>query len=215
MNQKSKTSEVSVGYMRVSTTEDRQKLGLDVQRRKLQEANVTYLFGEAMSGRKDERPEFKKAIHKAKKLASEGKSVTFVVYKLDRLARKMSTLLSTLEELQRSGVAFRSLSENIDTSTPGGVLMMQLLGMFSEFEVNTLRARTKEALYQARLEGKQLGRPAVPAKTQEAIRKLYQNHAFSVETTAKKYGVSVRTVYRLAKSSGLSRRQPNFEASNS
>lgn len=197
---------VSVGYVRVSTTENRQKLGFDVQKRKLNEIGIDYLYSETMSGRKDERPEFNKAIKQAKCLAARGNKVIFVVYKLDRLARKMSTILSTLEDLQKAGVSFKSLTENVDTSTATGTLMMQLLGMFSEFEVNTTRARIKEALKQARLEGKILGRPPMSDKTKRNIASLYQNASLPVEAIAKRFHISVRTVYRVAKNSGISRR---------
>lgn len=201
---------VSVGYIRVSTSEDRQKLGYEIQRSQLTEAGVTYLYAETLSGRKDDRPEFIKAVKQAKRLARQGKKVTFVVYKLDRLARKMATILTTLEDLQKAGVSFKCLSENVNTATASGTLMMQLLGMFSEFEVNTLRARTKEALRQAKLEGKLLGRPPVTEDIRVRILDLYQNDSITVETVARQCKVSARTVYRIAKASGISRRGQNF-----
>lgn len=200
------TKKTMVGYIRVSTSEDRQKLGYDAQLRHLQDSGCTkYLYAETMSGKIDGRPEFNKAVKMAKKLAADGEDVTFVVFKLDRLARKMSTLLVTLEDLQMAGVRFKSLSENIDTSTPSGVLMMQLLAMFSEFEVNTTSARIKEALKQAKLEGKTLGRPAIDDNTQLKILQMYQNPSLTVKDIAKRCHVSLRTVYRIAKKAGVSR----------
>lgn len=203
---------VSVGYIRVSTSEDRQKLGYDIQKRKLKERGVNYIYGETLSGRKDDRPEFLKALSKAKSLSAQGYQVTFVVYKLDRFARKMSTILNMIEDLQTANVNFMSLSENVDTSTLSGTMMMQLLGVFSEFEVNTLRARTKEAMYQAKLEGKLIGRPPLKDSVKKKVTNLYQNTSLSVETIAKRCGVSRRSVYRIARDSGISRHSRYIDA---
>lgn len=203
---------VSVGYIRVSTSEDRQKLGFDIQKRKLKERGVNYIYGETLSGRKDDRPEFLKALSKAKHLSEQGYQVTFVVYKLDRFARKMSTILNMIEDLQKSNVNFMSLSENVDTSTLSGTMMMQLLGVFSEFEVNTLRARTREAMQQAKLEGKQIGRPPLKDSVKKKVIHLYQNTDLSVETIARHCGVSRRSVYRIVKTSGTSRRSRDIDA---
>ncbi len=116
----------------------------------------------------------------------------------------------TLEDLQKAGFSFKCLSENVDTSTASGTLMMQLLGMFSEFEVNTLCARTKEALRQAKLEGKLLGRPPVADNIRVTVLDLYQNHSTTVEAVARRCKVSARTVYRIAKKSGVSRHGQNL-----
>ncbi|QXG60329.1 recombinase family protein [Lacticaseibacillus casei] len=205
-----KIKAISVGYIRVSISEDRQKLGYDIQKRKLKERGVDYIYGETLSGRKDDRPEFLKALIKAKTLAAKGYQVTFVVYKLDRFARKMSTILNVLEDLKQAGVNFMSLSENVDTSTVSGIMMMQLLGVFSEFEVNTIRARTREAMAQAKLEGKIIGRPPLRGSVKEKVAELYQKTALPVETIALRCNVSRRSVYRIVKIFGISRRKDEF-----
>lgn len=197
--------EIRIGYVRVSTAEDRQKLGYEAQKRILTDNNISAIYSEKMSGRKDDRPQFKKALNKAKLLAKKGYKVTFVVVKLDRLSRKMSSLLNILEDLKVNNIAFKSIKDDIDTSTPAGILMMQLLAMFSEFEVNTLRERTREGLRQAKLDGKTLGRPGLDEKLKNKIAKLYCDPDIDVKAVAKRCNVSERSVYRIAKERNLSR----------
>ncbi|WP_125713963.1 recombinase family protein [Companilactobacillus kedongensis] len=196
---------IAIGYVRVSTIEDRQKLGFEAQKRILSDNKVTKIYSEKISGRKDNRPEFIKAIRYAKSMSKKGYSVTFTVVKLDRVSRKMSALLNILEDLKANKIAFKSVTENIDTSSAAGILMMQLLAMFSEFEVNTLRTRTKEALHQARLDGKILGRPGLDMETQNKIEEYYRNPDITVKEVALKCDVSERSVYRIAKDRNLSR----------
>ncbi|WP_334328658.1 recombinase family protein [Companilactobacillus sp. HBUAS59699] len=197
--------EVLIGYVRVSTIEDRQKLGFEAQKRILKDNNVDYIYSEKISGRKDDRPQFRKAIKKCKKLSQSGADVTFVVVKLDRVSRKMSSLLNILEDLKENNISFRSINENIDTTSATGILMMQLLAMFSEFEVNTLRTRTKEALRQAKLDGKILGRPSYNENIRQKVVSMYRNPDLTVKEVAEKCNVSERTVYRIAKDNKLSR----------
>lgn len=194
-----------IGYVRVSTAEDRQKLGYEAQKRILADNNIDEVYAEKISGRKDDRPEFKKAIHKCKRLVNRGYKVTFVVVKLDRVSRKMSSLLNILEDLKANNIAFKSVKDDIDTSTPSGILMMQLLAMFSEFEVNTLRVRTKEGLKQAVIDGKTLGRPSYSNEVRDKVARLYCNPDISLREVAKRSGVSTRTVNRIAKERNLSR----------
>lgn len=204
-NDSNEVKEYKIGYVRVSTAEDRQKLGYEAQKRILTDNNIHTIYSEKMSGRKDDRPEFKKALNKAKSLAKRDYKVTFVVVKLDRLSRKMSSLLNILEDMKANNIAFKSIKDDIDTSTPSGILMMQLLAMFSEFEVNTLRERTKEGLKQARLDGKTLGRPALDNKVKDKVAKLYCNPDITVKEVAVRCNVSERTVYKIAKERNLSR----------
>ena len=127
-----KLDKVKIGYARTSTLE--QNLGMEIQLDSLKECDI--IFSEKQSGGKDDRQEFNKAITLAKELAKMNKQVHFCVYKMDRLGIKTSTLLKTIEDLKECGVEFVSVKENIDTTTPTGVLMYQLLGIFSEFELN-------------------------------------------------------------------------------
>jgi putative DNA-invertase from lambdoid prophage Rac len=97
-----------------------------------------------------------------------------LVWRLDRWGRSVADLVSTLQELQHLGVAFVSLTEALDLTTPAGRAMAGLLAVFAEFEREILRERVRAGLAQARLNGKRLGRP--PSVVHNAIetRKLYR-----------------------------------------
>lgn len=195
---------INVGYARVSSLDDRQKLGLELQVAALSNCQVTY--SEKQSGKDDERPELAKAIELAKELRKLNKKVSFCVYKMDRLSRKTSTLLKIVEELKEDGIEFVSVKENIDTATPTGILMYQLLGIFAEFELNNLRQRTREGLEQARRNGVVLGKPPIPDKLQRKIVSLYKNNSIPVKQIAEQLNVSESTVYKAARQHGISRR---------
>lgn len=146
---------IMVAYARVSSTDDRQKLGLEIQEKALEGCN--YIFKEKHSGSDDDRLQLAKAINKAKQLVQDGYKVSFCVYKMDRFSRKTSTLLKIIEELKDCWVEFISIKESVDTSTSTGILMYQLLGIFAEFELNNLKQRTREGLAQAKANGVKLG----------------------------------------------------------
>lgn len=197
--------EVKIGYARVSSIDDRQKLGLAVQHEALKDCQIIY--SEKQSGSKDQRSELIKATKFAKELADCGKKVSFCVYKMDRLSRKTSTLLRLVEDLKEHQIEFVSVKENIDTSTPTGILMYQLLGIFAEFELNNIRQRTREGLEQARKNGVVLGKPPVSKKKQREIIRLYSLDTLSVKQIAERLEISESTVYKIAKQHGLSRRK--------
>ena len=195
---------IKIGYARTSTIE--QNLGLEVQTGAL--ADCSIIFSEKQSGSNDNRSELDKAINLAKDLSSCGKQVSFCVYKMDRLSRKTSTLLKLVEDLKESGIEFVSIKENIDTATPTGILMYQLLGIFAEFELNNLRQRTREGLEQARKNGVVLGKPPIPMDKQEEIIRLYQMNSLPIKTIAKRLKLSESSIYKVARQHGLSRRYP-------
>ncbi|WP_314067944.1 recombinase family protein [uncultured Vagococcus sp.] len=196
-----------MAYARVSTAEDarqHQKYGLGVQTSSLEHCD--YLFQERHSGSDDNRPEFNKAIELAKKLSKGGHDVSLVVYKMDRLARKTSTLLRTIEELKEHKVEFISIKENIDTSTPSGILFYQMISVFSEYELNSLKMRTIEGLQRAKAQGKKLGNQGLPEKIEANIVRLYQLNELPVKEIAKKCKVSETTVYNVSRRNNLNRR---------
>lgn len=197
---------VNIAYTRVSSLDDRQKLGLSVQTEALEDCNV--LFKEKKSGSDDTRPQLDKAIKLAKQLASDGKQVTFCVYKMDRLSRKTSTLLKIVEELKEANIEFVSIKENIDTSTPTGILMYQLLGIFAEFELNNIKQRTREGLQKARENGVKLGKPALTEKKKQQILDLYQLNSIPVKTIAQRLKVSESSIYKTLRDSQVKRRKP-------
>ncbi len=95
-----------------------------------------------------------------------------VVWRLDRWGRSVTDLLATLQELEHLGVGFVSLTEALDLTTPAGRAMAALLAVFAEFEREILRERVRAGLAHARLNGKQLGRPATAARHADKVRKL-------------------------------------------
>jgi DNA invertase Pin-like site-specific DNA recombinase len=84
---------------------------------------------------------------------------TVVVWKLDRLSRSLKDVLHLMDRIASAGAGFRSLTEAIDTTTPAGRMMMQMVGSFAEFERAMIRERTSAGLAQARAEGRIGGRP--------------------------------------------------------
>lgn len=97
-----------------------------------------------------------------------------LVWRLDRWGRSVTDLLATLQELEHLGVGFVSLTEALDLTTPAGRAMAGLLAIFAEFEREILRERTRAGLAQARLNGKQLGRPVTAGLHAAEIRKLHR-----------------------------------------
>jgi DNA invertase Pin-like site-specific DNA recombinase len=97
-----------------------------------------------------------------------------LVWRLDRWGRSLADLVVTLKELAELGVGFVSLTEALDLTTPTGRAMAGLLAVFAEFEHEVLRERVRAGLAQARLEGKQLGRPVTAARHATQIRKLHR-----------------------------------------
>ena len=133
-----------IGYARVSTkNQDTQ-----AQIAALNAAGVEKIFEERESGGRWERPEFHRM------LAQLRRDDIIVVWKLDRLSRSLKDLLILIEQMEALGVGFRSLTEAIDTTTPAGRMMMQMVGAFAEFERSMIRERTVAGLKAARKRGR-------------------------------------------------------------
>jgi DNA invertase Pin-like site-specific DNA recombinase len=141
-----------VGYMRVSTDSDRQVL--DLQRDALLSAGVDerHLFEDRVSGSRGDR------VGLAKALAFLRPGDCLVVWKLDRLGRSLPHLLTTVTELNTRGIAFRSLTEQMDTTTPQGEFLFHVFGALAQFERSLIQERVQAGLAAARRRG---GRPAV------------------------------------------------------
>jgi DNA invertase Pin-like site-specific DNA recombinase len=114
-----------------------------------------------------------------------------VVVKMDRLFRSLKHLVTTLEEFQAIGVQFIAVRDNVDYSTPGGRLFVQMLGSLAEFEKSLLRERTMMGLAHARAQGKRLGRPQ--KHDPEAIRRL-RSRGLSYRQIVKRLGVPMGTI---------------------
>jgi DNA invertase Pin-like site-specific DNA recombinase len=143
-----------VGYMRVSTSGDRQ--GVDLQRDALLAAGVDerHLFEDRATGSRGDRAGLARA------LAFIRAGDCLVVWKLDRLGRSLPHLLTTVTDLKQRGVAFRSLTEQMDTTTPQGELLFHIFGSLAQFERSLIQERVQAGLAAARRRGRHGGRPA-------------------------------------------------------
>jgi DNA invertase Pin-like site-specific DNA recombinase len=139
--------------LRVSTDGDRQVI--DLQRDALLAAGVDtrHLFEDRASGSRDNRP----GLAKAFAFVSPGDCL--VVWKLDRLGRSLPHLLNTITELQARGVAFRSLTEQMDTTTPQGAFLFHAFAALAQFERSLIQERVQAGLLAARRRGRRCGRP--------------------------------------------------------
>src|SRR5262245_59819689 len=140
-----------IGYARIST----QDQTLNLQTDALKKAGCSQIFTDTASGVDSERPGLVKTISYLRP------GDTLVVWRLDRLGRSLKHLIETIGDLQERGIGFRSIQENIDTTTSGGKLIFHVFGALAEFERDIIRERTKAGLAAARARGKQGGRPRV------------------------------------------------------
>src|SRR5690348_6581068 len=146
----------AVGYARVSTGEQTLDLQLDA----LAAAGCDRVFQDTASGAKAERPGLARALDFLRP------GDTLVVWRLDRLGRSLQHLIQTLTALDQRGVGFKSLTESIDTTTPGGKLVFHIFGALAEFERDLIRERTQAGLAAARARGRTGGHPRVAASAQ-------------------------------------------------
>lgn len=180
-----------IGYSRISTNEQ----NLDLQNDELQRAGCERLFSDIASGAKTERQGLKEAIGYAR----EGD--VLVVWKLDRLGRSLRHLIETVQTLQEKGIGFRSLRENIDTTSAGGKLIFHVFGALAEFERELIRERTNAGLASARARGRKGGRPKALSETEiDMAITLHKEGKASIELICKKLNISKSTLYRNLKS---------------
>lgn len=179
-----------VGYARVSTSDQNPELQLDALRR----AGCDRVFTERASGARDDRPELARILEDVLRAGD-----TLVVWKLDRLARSLKKLIATAEELEREQIGLVSLTESIDTTTPGGMLTFHVFGAIAQFERALIRERTTAGLVEARRQGRKGGRPSVMRPSDvTAARAMMKEGTLPVRDIAKRMGVSVATLYRYA-----------------
>jgi len=177
------------GYSRVSKGED-QNTRLQLQSFKA--AKVEKVFDETASGGRWDRPVLHQMIEQLRK----GDIV--VVWKLDRLSRSLKDLLVIIERIEKSGAGFKSLTESIDTTTPAGRMMMQMVGAFAEFEREMIRERTKAGLDAARKEGRIGGRkPKLRQDQRKDIADNVLSERKSGADMARLYNVSEATISRV------------------
>lgn len=182
---------MKIGYLRVSKQEQNEALQADA----LKEAGCEKVFTDKMTGSKFERDGLGEA------LAYLRSGDTLVVWKLDRLGRSLQHLITTLNTLQERGIGFISLTENIDTTTPGGKLIFHLMGALAEFERDLIRERTNAGLAAARARGRVGGRPRRLATNRKVAlaRRLFADPHHSISEICSTLGISRSTLYRYVK----------------
>jgi DNA invertase Pin-like site-specific DNA recombinase len=174
-------------YGRVSTFDQEPENQLAELRRyvKARGWTSTEYVDRGVSGAKDRRPALDRLLIDARRRRFD----VVVVWRLDRLGRNLRHLITLLEELQALGIAFVSLNEGIDATTPAGKLQMHILGAIAEFERARIAERVKAGLQRAKAQGKRLGRPR---KARPAI----VAPGGSVREAAREWGVSKSTAAR-------------------
>src|SRR5579872_5482978 len=180
----------TVGYARVSTDDQDLSLQLDA----LKAAGVVKIFRDTASGAKADRPGLAQALEYVR--AGD----TLVVWRLDRLGRSLTQLIELMTRLDDRGVGFRSLTEQIDTTTSGGKLIFHIFGALAEFERNLIRERTLAGLAAARARGRQGGRPRLLESKKVAMAQtLYDDRNNSIREICTTLGISRATLYRYIK----------------
>src|SRR5271170_3295825 len=147
---------------------------------------------EGISGSKERRPR----LDSLRANAHRRKFDAVIVWRFDRFARSVSHLLRALETFNALGIAFVSLSENVDTTTPTGKMIFTVLGAVAELERSLIVERVKAGLRNARAKGKRLGRPKKDVDATEVTR--LRSQGASWRAVATELGVGVGTLYRMA-----------------
>jgi DNA invertase Pin-like site-specific DNA recombinase len=176
-----------IGYARVSTTDQTLDLQLDA----LQKAGCTKTFTDTVSGGTAERPGLAEAFSHLR----DGD--TLVVWRLDRLGRSLTHLIETVRRLHSQGIGFKSLTEQIDTTTSGGKLIFHIFGALAEFERDIIRERTQAGLAAARARGRRGGRRKTLTPRQIAmVKKLYADKTTPIKDICKSFHISRMTLWR-------------------
>lgn len=192
-----------IGYARVSTKEQ----NLDSQVDALQKVGCIRIFQEKITTRKKDRPAFTECLE----FLREGD--TLVVNKLDRVGRSLKELIVTLDDLHQKKIEFRSLSENIDTTSAMGTIIFHILGAFAQFERGRVSERTLEGLAAARARGRFGGRRLkLNDEQMEKLAKIHSTGIYTLPDLAKMFHITPPTIYtyiKLAKEKGVYPKKEN------
>jgi DNA invertase Pin-like site-specific DNA recombinase len=176
-----------IGYARVSTADQ----NLELQKDALTAVGCEKVVTDIMSGVAATRPGLNEALEYARK------GDTLVVWRLDRLGRSLKDLIETVNALHARGIGFKSLQEQIDTTTSGGKLVFHVFGALAEFEREVIRERTQAGLQAARARGRKGGRPPSMDKKKVAMaKKLLADESTRVLDVCAVLQVSRSTLYR-------------------
>lgn len=176
------------GYARVSTNEQETTLQIDA----LRKYDVQYVFEEKTSS-VGTRPELKKLLQRV------NQDDQIIVYKLDRLARSLKDLLQIIEQIEKAKCRFRSITEAIDTTTPVGKLMLNVLGSFAEFERGLIRERAIAGQAAAYSRGIRWGGQPKSVNDLDAacLYDCYKTGDFTIPMLADMFGCSYSSVWRV------------------
>jgi DNA invertase Pin-like site-specific DNA recombinase len=179
---------MKIGYARVSTEEQ----NLDLQRHALIAAGCETVYEDAgVPGAAMERPGLAKALSRIKS------GDVLVVWKLDRLSRSLRHLIEIIGDLEKAGAGFQCIDDDINTTTPGGRLVFQLMGALAEFEREMIRSRTRAGMQAARRRGVHVGRPSkLTAHQVEHARELIGRGGKTRGEVAALLGVAPKTLWR-------------------
>ncbi|MCP4314895.1 MAG: recombinase family protein [Hyphomicrobiales bacterium] len=176
------------GYARVSTQEQ----NLDAQLDALKDAGAEKIFQEKVTGKNRSRPELEKLLEQLR--ADD----VVIVTKYDRLARSLKDLIEIVDQIRERGAGFKSLGEDIDTTTPAGRLVFHVFGSIAEFERERIVERTREGLKAARDRGRVGGRPAALNKDQKLeVRQMRDIEHRPIAEIARLFKVSAATIKRV------------------
>lgn len=179
-----------IGYIRVSTEEQ------NTARQELSLQNVDKTYIEKISGKSaDNRPELKKMMEYVR----EGDTV--VVESISRFARNTKDLLTLVDELKKKGVAFISLKESIDTTTPQGQFMLTVFGAMAELERESILQRQREGIAIAKQEGKYKGRQPIEVDDNafQQVCKAWRAGEITATEAMRRVGLKPNTFYRRVK----------------
>ena len=183
-----------IGYARVSTGEQR----LDVQREALIRIGCERVFEDTASGRITERPGLLQALDQLRN------GDTFVVWKLDRLARSVKQLVDLVTGFERDGVNFVSITDAIDTSTPAGRFFFHIMASLAQMERELIVERTRAGLDAARKRGTKVGRKPTMTESKLASAKQLLRSGRPPRAVAADLGISLSTLYRWVPASSRS-----------
>ena len=180
---------MKIGYARVSTDDQNKAMQLDA----LRSAGCERIFEDTASGAKESRPGLDEA------LAFARKGDELVVWKLDRIGRSLPHLVKLMAQLRDQGIGFRSVTENIETETPGGRLVMHMFAALAEFERDLIRERTRSGLESARARGRTGGRKPLESAKLKALTAMWATKTMTANEIATQLDIGRRTVFKYVK----------------
>ncbi|WP_366533418.1 recombinase family protein (plasmid) [Carnobacterium maltaromaticum] len=175
-----------IGYARVSKEEQI----LDRQIDQLTEYGIDRMIQEKYTGTKKNRPGMEQLMQTIRS------GDTVVVESISRLGRNTLDILNLLQHLEKENVEFISLKEKMDTSTPTGKAMLQMMSVIAELERNLLAERVKEGIHASRRRGTAIGRPKIPQEKLNLAMRMYKSGDYSIKEILEATTISQGTLYR-------------------